>query len=167
VQGCSTNYVVGAHRNRIVPHQIATTLQGNAWPMCSASKLSHSGQTKKGCSQLYNQCRINGLSPGDQLYHVREKIGSCVIQAFSKFSRWKILNIPNLKWWGPHGQAIPYAFLNQLYVRRQESETGLRCSGCKLLWKFGYELHHCRCCHLPCNKINVYVEIPLNHHPWL
>jgi hypothetical protein len=36
----------------------------------------------------------NGLSLSDQLYHVREESGSCVTQAFSKFSRWKSLTFP-------------------------------------------------------------------------
>jgi hypothetical protein len=53
------------------------------------------------------------------------------------------------------------------YVRGQESEIGLLCGGYKQLWKSGHELHHFLCRHLLCNKINVYVEIPLNHHPLL
>ncbi len=55
--------------------------------------------------------------------------------------------------------------LNYLYVKGLESEIGLPCGGYKLLWKFGYELHHFQCHHLPYNRINVYIEIPLNHHP--
>jgi len=31
--------------------------------------------------------------------------------------------------------------------------------------KFGCELYHFLCHHLPCNRMNVYTEIPSNHHP--
>jgi hypothetical protein len=41
---------------------------------------------KRGVFNYITKRRKNGLSPGDQSYHVREEIGSCVIQAFSKSS---------------------------------------------------------------------------------
>jgi len=41
---------------------------------------------RRGVLNYITKCRKNGLSLGDQLYHVREEIGSCVIEAFSKSS---------------------------------------------------------------------------------
>jgi len=42
---------------------------------------------RRGVLNYTTKRRKNGLSPGDQLYHVREETESCVTQAFSKFSR--------------------------------------------------------------------------------
>jgi hypothetical protein len=42
---------------------------------------------KKGVLNYITKRRRNGLSLGDQSYHVREEIKSCVIQAFSKSNR--------------------------------------------------------------------------------
>jgi hypothetical protein len=39
---------------------------------------------RRGVLNYITKHRRNGLSLGDQLYHVHEKTGSCVIQAFSK-----------------------------------------------------------------------------------
>ncbi len=41
---------------------------------------------KKGVRNYITKHRRNGLNLGDQLYHVCEETGSCVIQAFSKSS---------------------------------------------------------------------------------
>jgi hypothetical protein len=41
---------------------------------------------RRGVFNYITKRRRNGLSLGDQLYHVREEIGSCVTQAFSKSS---------------------------------------------------------------------------------
>jgi hypothetical protein len=40
----------------------------------------------RGVLNYITKCRRNGLSLGDQLYHVHEETESCVIQAFSKSS---------------------------------------------------------------------------------
>jgi hypothetical protein len=42
---------------------------------------------KRGVLNYIIKPRRNGLSLGDQLYHVHEETGSCVIQAVSKSSR--------------------------------------------------------------------------------
>jgi len=42
---------------------------------------------RKGFFNYITKRRRNGLSLGDQSYHVREETRSCVIQAFSKSSR--------------------------------------------------------------------------------
>jgi hypothetical protein len=73
----------------------------------------------------------------------------------------KILDTPNLKWWGPWGQVIPYVSFELVICQREKRETGLPCGGCKLLWKSSCELHHSQCRHLPYNRINVYVKILL------
>jgi hypothetical protein len=59
--------------------------------MCNALRLSPSNQAEKGVLNCIIKRKGNGLSPGDQSYHVREETGSCVTQAFSKSSRWKSL----------------------------------------------------------------------------
>jgi hypothetical protein len=41
---------------------------------------------RRGVLNYITKSRRNGLSLGDQLYHVREETGSCVIQGFSKSS---------------------------------------------------------------------------------
>jgi len=41
---------------------------------------------KRGVFNYITKHRRNGLSLGDQLYHVREETGFCVTQAFSKSS---------------------------------------------------------------------------------
>jgi hypothetical protein len=43
-------------------------------------------QLRRGALNYMTKQRKNGLNPGDQLYHAREEIGSCVTQAFSKSS---------------------------------------------------------------------------------
>jgi hypothetical protein len=91
VQGWSTSCATSAHKNRIVPHQVRAAFQGNVWLMCNALKLSPSNQAEKGVFNYITKRKRNGLSLGDQSYHVREKTGSCVTQAFSKSSRWKSL----------------------------------------------------------------------------
>jgi hypothetical protein len=42
---------------------------------------------RKGVLKYITKHRRNGLSLGDQSYHVREETGSCVTQAFSKSNR--------------------------------------------------------------------------------
>jgi len=42
---------------------------------------------KRGVLNYITKRRKNGLSLGDQSYHVREETRSCVTQAFSKSSR--------------------------------------------------------------------------------
>jgi len=49
---------------------------------------------KKGVLNYITKHRKNGLSPGDQSYHVCEKTESCVIQIFSKSTHWKSLTLP-------------------------------------------------------------------------
>jgi hypothetical protein len=50
-------------------------------------------------------------------------------------------------------------------IRGQKNKIGLPCGDYKLLWKSGCEFHHFLCRRFPCNRINVYIEIPPNHHP--
>jgi len=49
---------------------------------------------RRGVLNYITKRRKNGLSPSDQLYHVREETGFYVTQAFSKSSRWKSLTLP-------------------------------------------------------------------------
>jgi len=49
---------------------------------------------RRGVFNYITKRRRNELSPSDQSYHVCEKSGSCVTQAFSKSSRWKSLTLP-------------------------------------------------------------------------
>jgi hypothetical protein len=42
---------------------------------------------RRGVFNYITKRRKNGLSPGDQSYHVREEIGSYVTQAFSESNR--------------------------------------------------------------------------------
>jgi len=49
---------------------------------------------RKGVLNYITKRKKNRLNASDQLYHVCEETASCVIQAFSKSSRWKSLTLP-------------------------------------------------------------------------
>jgi len=49
---------------------------------------------RKGVLNYITKRRKNGLSLGDQSYHVQKETGSCVTQAFSKSNHWKSLTLP-------------------------------------------------------------------------
>jgi len=54
----------------------------------------HLIKQRKGVFNYITKRKRNGLSLGEQSYHVREEIESYVIQAFSKSSDWKSLTLP-------------------------------------------------------------------------
>jgi len=70
-----------------VPHRVGAALQGNVRPTCSALDFLLLVKLKRGVFNYIIKCRRNGLSPGDQSYHVHEEIEFCVTQVFSKFNR--------------------------------------------------------------------------------
>ncbi len=71
--------------------------------MCSAPGLSPSNQTEKGVLNYITKRRRNGLNLGDQSYHVREEIGSCVTKAVATLALGSQPRLRGLQGCGPRG----------------------------------------------------------------
>jgi len=71
--------------------------------MCSAPGLSPSNQTEKGVLNYITKRRRNGLNLGDQSYHVREEIGSCVTKAVATLALGSQSRLRGLQGCGPRG----------------------------------------------------------------